>query len=157
MSSSEPTGVYFLIGVNTCISVGCTPYLLGNLVVTKDIISSLIESISPFVIKKKLLFGFLLETFIGFPLLIACALSIISLSSACLNISVRQTVGIILDSMQSARTLPGPIAGNWSASPTKINFVPGVIASSRLFINNIFTIEISSIMITSYGSGLSSL
>ena len=79
-----------------------------------------------------------------------------SLSWACLNISVSLIVVTTPEFIISDNTLPAPTDGNWSTSPTRISLVLADIALSRLSIKNISIMDASSTIITSASIGSSS-
>ena len=104
-------------------------------------------------IKKSLL---LLSSLMLWPAFILCALVMISLSAACLKISLNLTTLNFSEPIMSFKTFPGPTLGSWLTSPTRMSLVPTVTAFSREYIRYMSTIDISSMIITSASRGLSS-
>ena len=142
--------ISFLLGDRTWISVGLTEYFAGNLAMTRLLISSSTLSGLLSCKKKKSVPGSEFFKLIGLLFMILWAFRMILLPSACLKISVSVITGITPDSIMSCKILPGPIAGNWFSSPTRINLLEDLTALRRLFIKRTLTIETSSTTITSW-------
>ena len=89
--------------------------------------------------------------------MIAWAFVIIMLLLACLNTLLSLIDGNISDAKISPKTLPAPMLGSWSESPTKIMRQESLNAFKRLSKSSASIIEASSIIMTSQESGFFSL
>ena len=152
LSLSTPTAD-FLDGVSTWISLTSASTYLGSFSFTTVFNAAIIASAPCLCIKRKSLLYLLSVT--CSPLFILCALVIISLSAACLNIFSSFTTLKHSEYIMSFNTFPGPTLGSWSTSPTSISLVPTGTALRSAFIILISTIDISSTMMTSASRGFS--
>ena len=104
--------------------------------------------------KKKSFFNSSLFSSIKYlPEFTLCALSIILLLAACLNILSSTITFILPDAIMSLSILPGPTEGSWSTSPTSTSFVPSYTAISKYFISAKSIIDVSSTITTSASIG----
>ena len=89
----------------------------------------------------------------GRPPLISWAAVVIIDFAACRKIWLSLTTGAIPETIRSSKGLPAPIGGSWSASPTKTTWVDSARPSSSTRIRRRLSIEDSSTITRSAGSG----
>ena len=89
----------------------------------------------------------------GRPPLISWAAVVIIDLAAWRKIWVSLTTGAIPEAIRSSKGLPAPIGGSWSASPTKTTWVDSASPSSSTRIRRRLSIEDSSTITRSAGSG----